>query len=126
MWSGIKLVDFSESEIDRIVLDYKLYLENITKRKVIAYRAGGWCLQPFSKIKNAFSKAGLKIDSTVFPGGKNIKGAYYYDFENTPNKDKWQFSTDLCEEDQTGEFIEYPISNNKYSIWFFLETFCIR
>jgi len=120
-----KLVDFSESEIERLVLDYKLYLENITKKRVIAYRAGGWCLQPFSKIKNAFSKAGLKIDSTVFPGGKNIKGAYYYDFENTPNKDKWQFSSDLCVEDQAGEFIEYPISNNKYSIWFFWKLFIL-
>jgi len=118
-----KLVDFSETEIERIVLEYKLYLENITKKPVISYRAGGWCLQPFSKINKAFSKAGLKIDSTVFPGGKNVKGAYYYDFEKTPNKDKWNFSTDLCEEDVNGEFKEYPISNNRYSLWFFWRLF---
>jgi len=120
-----KLVDFSESEIERLVLSYKIYLESITKKTVVAYRAGGWCLQPFSKIQNAFSKAGLKIDSTVFRGGKNIKGSYYYDFENTPNKDKWQFSSDLCKEDKEGSFVEYPISNHAYSIWFFWRLFIL-
>ena len=120
-----KLVDFSENEIERLVMDYKLYLENITNRTVVAYRAGGWCLQPFSKIRNAFIKAGLKIDSTVFPGGKNIKGAYFYDFTSVPNKDKWNFSYDLCLEDDTGEFIEYPISNYRYSRWFFWRLFVL-
>lgn len=97
-----KLVDFSEKAIIDIVLEYKLILQNITKKPVTSYRAGGWCLQPFSKIQKAFSKAGLKIDSTVFPGGENKKGNYFYDFKTTPNKDKWQFSNDLCIEDVEG------------------------
>lgn len=120
-----KLVDFSSSEIERIVGEYKTYLEQITKTPVKAYRAGGWCLQPFSKIENAFLKAGLSIDSTVFPGGKNTKGAYFYDFTDTPNKDKWQFSSDLCKEDKKGRFSEYPISNFSYSIWFFWRLFIL-
>jgi hypothetical protein len=120
-----KLIDFSEEEIIEIVLEYKSILKSITQKPIIAYRAGGWCLQPFSKIQKAFSKAGLKIDSTVFPGGENKKGNYFYDFKNTPNKDKWQFSSDLCEEDVDGEFWEFPISNQKYSIWFFWRLFIL-
>ena len=58
---------------------------------------------PFEKIQKAFQKAGLKIDSTVFPGGENKKGNYFYDFKSVPLKDKWRFSSDLCKEDQSGE-----------------------
>jgi hypothetical protein len=120
-----KLVDFSEEEIIDIVLEYKLILQNLTKKQVNSYRAGGWCLQPFSKIQKAFSTAGLKIDSTVFPGGENKKGNYFYDFKNTPNKDKWRFSDDLCVKAEEGEFWEYPISNQKYSVWFFWRLFIL-
>jgi len=120
-----KLVDFSDDDIIRIVLEYKSILENLTKKPVIAYRAGGWCLQPFSRIKKAFIEAGLKIDSTVFRGGENKKGNYFYDFTKVPNKDKWRFSDDLCVKDEAGEFVEYPISNFKYSIWFFWRLFIL-
>lgn len=120
-----KLVDFTEKDIERIVLEYKSILAQITNKPIVAYRAGGWCLQPFYKIQNAFSKAGLKIDSTVFPGGENKKGNYFYDFKNVPDKDKWQFNADLCKEELNGEFWEYPISNQKYSIWFFWRLFIL-
>ena len=120
-----KLVDFNDDEIEKIVVEYKNILESITNIPVVAYRAGGWCLQPFSRIKKSFHKTGIIIDSTVFPGGKNTKGAYYYDFTNVPNKDKWRFSDDLCAEDEKGEFVEYPISNYSYSLWFFWRLFIL-
>ncbi len=120
-----KLNDFSDNEIENIIVEYKQILENITQQPVIAYRAGGWCLQPFNRVKKAFKKAGLKIDSTVFSGGKNVKGNYYYDFTSVPNKDKWTFSDNLCVEDVQGEFTEYPISNYKYSKWFFWRLFIL-
>ena len=118
-----KLVDFSEEDIINIVLEYRDILGRWTGKPIHSYRAGGWCLQPFSKIKTAFEKARLRLDSTVFPGGKFTAGNYYYDFTNTPNKSTWKFSTDLCQEDAEGNFIEYPISNYKYSPWFFWRLF---
>lgn len=120
-----KLVDFSESKIESIILEYKSILENITGKPITSYRAGGWCLQPFSKIQSAFFKAGLRIDSTVFPGGENKKGNYFYDFTSVPDKDKWRFSSDLCMEDADGPFWQYPISNYKYSLWFFWRLFIL-
>lgn len=54
-----RLHDFSEAEIDRIVDDYKNHLSSITDSEVFAYRAGGWCLQPFGQIRNALLKHGV-------------------------------------------------------------------
>ena len=89
------------------------------------FRAGGWCLQPFSKMKEAFKVAGLTIDSTVFSGGKNTIDPYYYNFANCPDKDHWQFSDDLCQEDEDGIFTEYPISHYRYGALFFWKLFIL-
>jgi hypothetical protein len=118
-----KLVDFSDEEIEKIVLDYQQILKAITQKPVNIYRAGGWCLQPFSRIQKSFEKANLKLDSSVFVGGKFTSGNYYYDFTNTPQKSIWKFSNDLCVEDPNGAFLEYPISSYKYSSIFFWKLF---
>ena len=123
--SRYKLVDFEPEKIERIVLEYQKILSDLTQQPVNVYRAGGWCLQPFSKVQSAFEKAGLKIDTTVFPKGKNTKGNYYYDFTSTPDKDHWSFSDDLCVEDPSGPFLEFPISNFKYSMLFFWRLFIL-
>lgn len=120
-----KLVDFSDAEIEKIVLGYQAILANVTKKTVNIYRAGGWCLQPFSRIKKAFEKAGLKLDSSVFPGGKFTAGNYYYDFSKTPQKSIWNFDDDLCIENSNGQFIEYPISSYKYNALFFWRLFIL-
>ncbi len=120
-----KLTDFTAEKLERIVLEYQSILKEITKKPVTIFRAGGWCLQPFSKIKKAFKAAGLRIDSTVFSGGKNTITPYYYDFTNCPSKDYWHFSDDICREDDQGEFIEYPISSYNYSALFFWKLFIL-
>lgn len=118
-----KLTDFSDEEIIRIVTEYKTLLQNITQKEVCIYRAGGWCLQPFLRIRPAFEKAGLRLDSSVFPGGKFTAGNYYYDFTQTPAKSTWRFTDDLCTEDLAGKFVEYPISSYRYSAFFFWKLF---
>ncbi|MBK6526538.1 MAG: hypothetical protein IPG07_13945 [Crocinitomicaceae bacterium] len=118
-----KLVDFSDEEIEKIVLEYQQILKEITQKPVNIYRAGGWCLQPFSRIQKAFEKANLKLDSSVFVGGKFTSGNYFYDFTNTPQTSIWKFSNDLCVEDPNGAFLEYPISSYKYSSIFFWKLF---
>ena len=120
-----KLADFKEYDIERIVLEYQGILKSITGQPVNKYRAGGWCLQPFSKFKTAFEKAGLAIDSTVFKGGENTIMPYFYQFKNYPDKDIWTFSDDLCVEDTSGKFTEFPISSYKYSVLFFWKLFIL-
>jgi hypothetical protein len=120
-----KLTDFSEADILKIVLEYQKILSDITHQPVNKYRAGGWCLQPFSKVKTAFDAAGLYIDSTVFLDGKNTIAPYYYNFTKCPKKDSWRFSDELCTENLNGQFIEYPISAYKYSALFFWRLFLL-
>lgn len=120
-----KLDDFSDEEIEQIVIKYKSVLESFTEKTVSSYRAGGWCLQPFNRVSEVFEKCGLKIDSTVFPNGKFTAGNYYYDFTNCPDKSKWNFSTDLIKEDPAGPFTEYPISNYFYNPLFFWRLFAL-
>lgn len=120
-----KLTDFSDDDIDRILNEYRDILYNWTKNPIHSYRAGGWCLQPFNRIEKGMKKIGIKLDSTVFPGGKFTAGNYYYDFTNSPNKSKWKFQDDLCVENTTGDFWEYPISNFKYTPLFFWRLFVL-
>lgn len=118
-YNKYKLVDFNDSEIKSIFERYKERLGVITQKPVNSFRAGGWCLQPFNRIKASFLENEIKIDSTVFPKGKSNSQYYYYDFTKSPNKSEWRFSDELCKEDQNGDFLELPISSYKYSPVFF-------
>lgn len=120
-----KLDDFSDEQIENIVIEYRDILFNITQKPVTSFRAGGWCLQPFDRVKTVFQKIGIKLDSTVFPDGKFTAGNYYYDFSNSPKKSCWKFSDDLIKEVSDGVFWEYPISNYRYSPWFFWRLFAL-
>ncbi|MBK7128524.1 MAG: hypothetical protein IPM74_00905 [Crocinitomicaceae bacterium] len=120
-----KLDDFSDFEIEQIFIKYHQALTSITGYSSQVYRAGGWCIQPFSRIKKAFDSAGILIDSTVFPGGKSIVGNYSYDFTNSPKKSSWKFSQDVCVEDKQGNFLELPISSHYYNPLFFWKLFLL-
>ena len=120
-----KLADFSESEIDEIVGRYKKVLSDLTIKTIFAYRAGGWCLQPFSKVKKAFKKHSITLDSSVFKNGFYTSKHYSYDFRNAPNKDIYKFEDDLIIENENGFFTELPISSIRNSPLFFWKLFLL-
>jgi hypothetical protein len=120
-----KLNDFIDEEINNIFNSYLDSLKKHVQNPIFSYRAGGWCIQPFSRIKNEFSQTGLKIDSSVFPGGINIKSPYYYNFTNHPDKEKWSFEDNVCEIQKDGPFLEIPIAAQKYSPLFFWKLFLL-
>ncbi len=43
-------------------------LESITSQKVRCFRAGGFCIEPFDQIQNAFELFNIKYDFSVVPG----------------------------------------------------------
>ena len=114
-----RLHSYSEQECQSIIKKYKSFLESIIGDEVFAFRAGGWCIQHFLKLKKAFIDTGIKIDSTVFKGGRNTHGVHYYNFKNAPDLPEWSFSDDPCKVDSGGEFKEIPISNYRVSPIFF-------
>lgn len=117
--SRYRLHQFAENEIDNIIYRYKKVLTEIVGNKVFAFRAGGWCIQPFAKIKNALKKHNVWLDSTVYRNGVNLSTTHYFDFRGAPKKDNWKFENDPLIEDANGFFTEIPISSQRLSPLFF-------
>jgi hypothetical protein len=120
-----KLSDFSAAEISNIVFRYKNLLSELTGKKIFAYRAGGWCLQPFDKLENAFRENNIRLDSSVFRNGYYSSKHYAYDFRNAPDKDIYHFESDPAIEKKGGFFTEVPISPIRNSPIFFWTLFLL-
>ena len=120
-----KLFDFSDDEINRIVSEYKVYLDDLVGYSTTTFRAGGWCIQPFERLKPIFQRLGLKVDSSVFVGGQFESNNYYFDFRNAPHKCSYNFENDVCIEDINGCFLEVPISSHRYSPLFYWRLYIL-
>ncbi len=121
--SRYKLADFPDQDIRRIVSKYRETLESVASNPVLAYRAGGWCMQPFTRIGPALRENGIRIDSSVFRGGYSKAGAYDYDFRGAPAASVYRFGDDPVREDPKGFFTEYPITQVYNSPLFFWRLF---
>ncbi len=120
-----KLADFDNRNIERLVRTYKQKLETLTAvDSIFAYRAGGWCIQPFDKFKEAFIKNNITVDSSVFRKGKYSSQQYSYDFTNAPDLSSWHFNDDPCKPEE-GPFKEIPIGSIKNSPLFYWKLFLI-
>lgn len=109
------LDSFSVEDVTNMVLEGTAIIEKIAREvepsyKVVAFRAGGWAVQPFKMLKEGFIRAGILIDSSVAHGVQIEKDNTIVDFEKAPNKELYHFSDDVCIEDIGGPFIEIPIS----------------
>lgn len=123
--SRYKLADFSEAQIQDIVQRYKEVLVKLTGKTIFAYRAGGWCLQPFSKLMQAFKQFEIRVDSSVFRNGFYFSEQYDYDFRGAPDKDCYRFEADPVKEVADGYFTELPISEIRNSPLFFWRLFLL-
>jgi hypothetical protein len=59
-----KLKDYNEKEIIDILKWNKRVLEDITKKKIVVHRAGGYNIPSLEILNDCFKKTGLKIDSS--------------------------------------------------------------
>ncbi|SDJ66703.1 polysaccharide deacetylase family protein [Microbulbifer yueqingensis] len=87
--------------------------------KVTVYRAGGWCIQPFSHISDALYREGVVTDSTVYRGGYSKSRTHRFDFREVPEEGPWRFEDDPCTVDNSGRFLEIPISSIEVSPIFY-------
>ena len=110
------LSSLGESAVINMFKEGTAYLNNLAQEvepgyTICAFRAGGWAIQPFHKIKKAFLEANIKIDSSISYGayGKNQYSSF--DFLNAPDKVMYRFEDDVCKEVDDGQFWEIPISS---------------
>lgn len=78
---------------------------------LVAFRAGGWAVQPFSKLKKGFIEANIKIDSSTSCGIYKYMKDSYYDFRQMPDKPYYHFEDDVCREVENGAYLEVPITS---------------
>jgi hypothetical protein len=89
-------------------------LENISNQKVHCFRAGGWCIEPFHRIKDAFVTTGIKYDFSVAPGiSLKDDKIYDYDFSAAPKLPFYNFQYDVSKPEPNGSFVEIPLSTYK-------------
>jgi peptidoglycan/xylan/chitin deacetylase (PgdA/CDA1 family) len=111
---------FSPAEIHDIVRRYSAVLRELAgPQAAYAYRAGGWVIQPFDKLRDALLGAGVTIDSTVFAGGKSEGEIQPYDFHGAPAKSRWRFDSDPLVEAANGPFLEVPIASRRLTPLFY-------
>ncbi len=115
-----KLADFSKPEVLEIVTKYTEVLKEVSNQKPVAFRAGGWSIQPFAHIKEALKQNGVLMDSTVFPKGRHHSENQYYDYSEVEDYTTYyRFSDKITEKNEAGQFEEYPISSIKVNPLFF-------
>lgn len=92
-----------------------LIIEAGGSQKVDSYRAGGWSLQPFKVFKKHFKEHGIKNDFSVLPSVYQFSQSQSFDYSNCKKKSPYKFENDVCQEDENGAFIEFPISIIQHS-----------
>lgn len=117
---------FTESEVVEIFKRYKAVIEDLLEVRVSAYRAGGWCIQPFSNIRHALKECDVKIDSTLFYNGYSQSDTHFFDFRGMPDKTIYKFTNNPVIEDSKGDFIEVPITSIRVSPFFYWKFLMIK
>ena len=98
----------------------KNLIEDLIRRvnpdyKVTSFRAGGYLIEPFGKIRDALLKNEIRVDSSVCPGLQNNSEVSPYDFIDYPAKTKYNFDLTPQKIVEYGNFFEVPITTIKLS-----------
>ena len=94
------------------------FIYNFEKQDFIGYRAGGWCIEPFSDFKDYFYKYNIQYDFSVLKGVISNTNAWNYNFKSSPKSPIYKFGSYVLIEDKNGSFTEFQISSFKYNIIF--------
>lgn len=76
-------------------------LESITNQKILCFRAGGFCIEPFEKVKDAFENSGIKYDFSVVPGAYLRDGKVFdFDFSSAPKLPFYSFHNNIIKNEK--------------------------
>ncbi len=114
-----RIGDLQAEEAAHLIDQGKRWLEEEVARNVrgyrcLAFRAGGWCIQPSHHIVHALLESGFVVDSTVAPGQWRPGRGEWSDFRVTPAQPFWKTQGDVCKVAQKGLW-EVPITGGTIS-----------
>jgi hypothetical protein len=111
-----KLQSLGREEIINLFQQAIGLLKEITNKNISCFRAGGWCIEPFSDVKPAFEFFNIKYDFSVVPGVFLNEGKVYdYDFSKVPRLPFYKFQNSVNENITDGSFTEIPVSTYQNS-----------
>lgn len=117
-----RLHSFSGLAISELLERYTALLGSITGIRPQAFRAGGWCLQPFESLAGPLARAGIQMDSTIYKRGKSVNPGREFDFSSAPDLDRWVFDADPLSVEESGRFLEIPITAHRVSPLFYWQA----
>ncbi|MBL3528745.1 MAG: hypothetical protein JMN27_11245 [gamma proteobacterium endosymbiont of Lamellibrachia anaximandri] len=108
-----RIGDLPFQEVAGLLEQGKVWLEELGRQqrpdyRCIAFRAGGWCIQPSALVLAALSDQGILIDSSVAPGLRNATAGEWSDFRDVPDLPFWNADQDLAAPVSRGVW-EFPI-----------------
>lgn len=122
---GYKIHEFgfdkdAENNVYSIICNSKKYLEGVCRKanpdyKCIAYRAGGFCIQPENELIKALYENGIRIDSSVVPRLRALDAVNSFDFSCIPNKINWHINSESGISNDSSETVntlyEVPVAS---------------
>lgn len=102
-WSLESLLQRGKETLETIINDTDYVCHTL--------RAGGYNIQPSHDVVVAMEKVGLRIDSSVYPGGQETGNLSQYDYMTVPQNCGMWYCDDCLEKssDNVGNVIELPI-----------------
>ena len=82
--------------------------------RCVAFRAGGWILQPEHELVRALLDVGIRVDATVIPGVRLLRTDYSIDFRRVPPQPNWYIGAETglsVNSANSGDLLEIPIAS---------------
>ena len=117
--SRFRLHEFPADRIASICADYSRCLAELTGKPPTAYRAGGFCVEPFAELRGPLSDSGIRVDASVVPGAYLADPDKGFDFRRVPDDEWWPFSESTLTPDASGPFVEVPVTPIRLSAFYY-------
>ena len=120
-YGKFRLQSLSEKMITDLFVSGTQVLEDIARvvqsdYKINAFRAGGFCIEPFSVLQGGFLASGITIDSSVAPGMFGLSQTHSFDFSSAPDLACYTFADNPNKMVHDAQFCELPIATYQKSL----------
>ena len=118
-YTEYNLCTLPEKRIAEIVDRSIAYLRDVLSAPdftPLSFRAGNWLFQPTASAARVLAERGIKIDSSVFKGGRQHR--HHLDYRRAiKNGYYWMFGDDVTIPDPAGPLFEIPIYTKLVPFW---------
>jgi len=118
-YSEYNLCTLPRPRIARIAeasLKYLRYLVDWPDFTPLSFRAGNWLFQPTETAAHVLGQKGIRIDSSVFKGGRQRNTRLDYR-DASRNGYYWSFDSDVTRSVAAGRWFEIPIYTEMVPFW---------